>query len=241
MPELVSPRLLVRPADLVAPRLLGCILERTLPDGTVLAGRIVEVEAYLGAPDAASHAHKRRRTPRNDAMYGPPGTAYVYFTYGMHFCMNVVCCPAGEPQAVLLRALEPLEGLAAMHRHRQTPPGRAARPRLRPLADHDLCRGPASLCQALAIDRAFNNAFLLSDGPLRLLQGRLSRAETAAVRITPRIGIASAGAWVASPLRWVVSTSRAASGPRSAPAPAQAKRSPHMPATRTRLRRDLTR
>src|SRR5262245_46221232 len=98
----------------LARRLLGAVLVRVLDDGEVLAGRIVETEAYLGVRDAASHAYKGRRTERNEAMYARPGTAYVYFTYGMHYCMNVVCGKEDVPAAVLLRALEPLAGLERM-------------------------------------------------------------------------------------------------------------------------------
>jgi DNA-3-methyladenine glycosylase len=115
------------------------------------AGRIVEVEAYAGAADPASHAF-RGRTARNATMFGPPGHLYVYFTYGMHFCANVVCGPVGEASAVLLRGLTPMSGLAEMYAAR----GPAAR------ADRDLCNGPGKLCQALGIDRSMDGADLVS-------------------------------------------------------------------------------
>ena len=129
-----------RPAVDVAPELLGRVLVRRLPDGSRLAGRIVEAEAYEPG-DPASHGF-RGPTPRNASMFGPPGRLYVYFTYGHHWMMNVVTRPEGEGSAVLLRALEPLEGLEAMA---------AARGRT---SVRDLCSGPGKLAQALLVDRA---------------------------------------------------------------------------------------
>ena len=139
----------------MAPRLLGSILVRTGPEG-VTAGRIVETEAYAGADDPASHAF-RGETPRNRAMFGPAGRAYVYRIYGVHFCVNVVTGRHGEGGAVLIRALEPLDGIPLMKARR----GRA----------DDLCNGPGKLCQALAIDLALDHADLTPPGPLVLLKG----------------------------------------------------------------------
>ncbi len=128
-----------RSAVALAPDLLGKRLVRRLND-VLLAGRIVEVEAYLGDEDAASHAF-RGPTPRNRSMFGPPGHAYVYLIYGVHHCLNIVTGPEGDGQAVLIRALEPLMGVDVMRRNR----GREA--------ERDLTSGPGKLCQALGVDR----------------------------------------------------------------------------------------
>src|SRR4051812_43678325 len=122
---LVVPRsFFSRPAEVVAPELLGCLLIRESAEGTRVL-RITEVEAYAGPLDPASHGY-RGRTPRNAVMFGPPGHLYVYFTYGMHFCINFVCGEEGEASAVLLRALTPISGLAEM-RAARGPAARAGR------------------------------------------------------------------------------------------------------------------
>ena len=170
----------------VAPALLGCVLRHQSPDGPV-AARLTEVEAYRGSGDPASHAY-RGKTRRNAVMFGPPGHAYVYFTYGMHFCVNLVCLPAGTAEAVLLRAGEIVEGAALARRRRP-----AAR------AGHDLARGPARLCQALAIDRGLDGADVCDPAaPLRILAAAPVRPpDPAAIRTGPRVGVASAAevAW----------------------------------------------
>ncbi|WP_148574835.1 DNA-3-methyladenine glycosylase [Nocardioides caldifontis] len=163
---------LARPALEVAPRLLGAVLRHRTEEGTV-AVRLTEVEAYAGADDPGSHAH-RGPTPRNSVMFGPAGHLYVYFTYGMHHCCNVVVGEDGVAAAVLLRAGEVVEGveLARSRRGRST--------------DRDLARGPARLCQALAIDLTHNGADLGS-GELTLELGPAVAA--AQVATGPRVGL----------------------------------------------------
>ncbi len=139
-----------RPSLEVAPDLLNKVLVVGDGAGRPRSGRIVEVEAYCGSDDPASHAF-RGPTARNAAMFGPAGHLYVYFTYGMHFCANVVCGDEGEGAAVLLRGLTPMTGLDEM---------RAVRPTAR--RDRDLCAGPARLCLALGIDRTFDGADLVT-------------------------------------------------------------------------------
>jgi DNA-3-methyladenine glycosylase len=164
---------LARPSATVAPELLGTVLVRVLPDGTRLAARLVEVEAY-GPDDPASHAF-RGPTARNAVMFGPPGRLYVYFTYGMHYCANLVTGREGEGSAVLLRAAEPLEGLDAMAAHRGVDA-----PRL-------LCSGPARLAQAFGIARAENGVDLVRDPTLLLRAGE--RVPNARVERTTRVGV----------------------------------------------------
>lgn len=167
----------------VAPDLLNKVLVG--PNG---AGRIVEVEAYDGANDPGSHAY-RGITPRTTVMFGPPGHLYVYFSYGVHWCANVVCRTDGVAAAVLLRALHPLDGLDAM---------RAARPAAK--RDRDLCSGPGRLCQALGINREHNGADLVrGDAGVTILDDGL--APPADPVNDTRIGL-RAGAEL--PWRWYV-------------------------------------
>ena len=161
-------------ASEVAPRLLGCSLERRLND-KILRARIVEVEAY-DETDVASHSYKGK-TLRTEIMFGKPGHLYVYFTYGMHYCCNVVVGPAGYGAAVLIRAVEPTEGEDIMTVLRN---GRVGR---------ELTNGPAKLCQALAIDKSLNGHDLLQP-PLRLIVGE-TVADNQTVQTT-RIGISQA-------------------------------------------------
>jgi DNA-3-methyladenine glycosylase len=173
-----------------ARRLLGQQLVRVV-DGRRLAGRIVEVEAYLGAEDRAAHTFGGRRTARNESMWRGGGHAYVYFTYGMHHCVNVVCGPPGAGTAVLVRALEPTEGVDAMF---------ARRPKAR--RETELCSGPGRLAQALAIDRSLDGADLRT-GPALWIEALRRRAvPAAAIAASPRIGVDYAGPWARRPLRF---------------------------------------
>jgi DNA-3-methyladenine glycosylase len=170
----------------VAPALLGCVLEHSTADGLV-AVSLSEVEAYMAEADPASHAY-RGMTARNAVMFGPPGHAYVYFTYGMHFCVNVVCGPPGTAEAVLLRAGRVIVGEDLARRRRGFDPIRAPR---------DLARGPARLCQALAIDRAQNGADLCdAAGGLRLRaaagDGRADEGKRPQIDVGPRVGVSKA-------------------------------------------------
>jgi DNA-3-methyladenine glycosylase len=199
--------------ETLARTLLGQRLVRVLDDGTRLAGVIVETEAYLGIPDKAAHTYGGRRTPRNEAMYGVGGTAYVYFTYGRHFCMNVVAGKKDEPVAVLLRALEPTDGLAFMREGRET--GRRSRSRKMKgharLKDEDLCRGPGRLCEALVIDRSLNGIDLTRDS--RLFLERSPAVPETSIGVSPRIGVDYAEEWTMRDLRFFIRGSRFMSGP----------------------------
>lgn len=184
-----------RPAEAVARELLGRYLVREL-DGERLVLRLVETEAYLGAPDAASHAAGGRRTARNESLYLPGGYAYVYFIYGMHFCLNAVAGRRGEGGAVLLRAGEPVAGEERMRVLRGLV-GRKAR-RVRP---GDVAGGPGRLCQALAVDRFFDGVPLYRGG-LRILAGE--PAPAADIAAGPRVGVAYAREAAAWPLRFAI-------------------------------------
>jgi DNA-3-methyladenine glycosylase len=192
-----------RPSTEVAPDLLDCVLWHDSPDGLV-AARLVEVEAYRGPDDPASHSY-RGQTARNAVMFGPPGFLYVYFTYGMHFCANLVCQPPGRPEAVLLRAAEIVGGAELAARRRAGEPGRAgersragardppATPRRQRAVD--LARGPARLCQALGIDRSQDGADACAAGsPVGIGPRPAAGAAAGPVVIStgPRVGISRA-------------------------------------------------
>ncbi len=177
-----------RPTLTVARDLLGCIVVRIL-DGQRLAGRISEVEAYIGEEDQASHA-ARGQTQRNRAMYGPGGLAYVYLIYGMYSCLNVVTETAEFPAAVLIRAIEPVDGVTLMQANRGQRPLRG------------LLNGPAKLCLALQIDRSFNGHDLATGHDLWLEAGE--PVPDSVVRATPRINVSGDEHARTIPWRFVV-------------------------------------
>jgi DNA-3-methyladenine glycosylase len=191
-----------RPSVQVAPDLLGYVLEHETVAGLV-AVELTEVEAYAGQADPASHAY-RGKTARNAVMFGPPGHAYVYFTYGMHFCVNLVCQGVGTASAVLLRAGRVIEGeeLARARRTGRRPVKGAGEaggvPEGARLASRDLARGPGRLCQALDIDRSLNGADVCAaDSPLRVRgeragPGTTGRSAERKIASGPRVGIAAA-------------------------------------------------
>jgi DNA-3-methyladenine glycosylase len=187
----------------VARALLGCVLYRQIENGPRLAARIVETEAYLGANDMASHARRGLRSERNRSMYLEGGHAYVYFTYGMHWCMNVVTQESDVAEAVLLRAAEPIEGIDLM---------REQRPKAR--KDHELMNGPGKLCMAMAIDKSFDGESLRGDR-LWLARGAAAVADEEIV-VSPRIGIDNSGDAAAWPLRFFLRGNRHVSAYRSA-------------------------
>jgi DNA-3-methyladenine glycosylase len=168
----LGPDFFARDTVVVARAVLGKLLVREM-DGVRLWGRLVEVEAYLGPDDLAAHSAGGRRTPRTEVMFGPPGHAYVYLTYGMHHCLNFVTRSAGTPQAVLVRAIEPGPGV-----------GRAS--------------GPGLVCRALDIDRRLNGV-ALKPPRLYVVDDHAPRRR---IYVTSRIGIESSGEWAGKPLRF---------------------------------------
>lgn len=185
----LPPSFYARPSTVVAPALLGQLLVTTI-GGRRTVGRIVETEAYTGPGDPASHAAERiGRTARNASMYGPPGIAYVYRSYGIHWCLNAVTDAVDHPAAVLIRAIEPIEGIDIMR----------ARRGLRPAhPDRFIGAGPGRLTQALGIVGGLDG-HRLDRPPLTIVEGEPVSAED--VEIGPRIGITHAADW---PLRFCV-------------------------------------
>lgn len=178
-----------RETEIVARDMLGTVLECETDDG-VASGIIVETEAYLGEHDLACHAVVGR-TARTEHLYGPPGISYVYFIYGMYWCFNAVTREAGLPSAVLVRALEPLDGIALMHQRR---------PRIK--NDVDLTNGPGKLCTALGITGAMTGKSLQRK-PLVIREGAPLANDD--IQVTTRIGITKSADW---PLRWIIRGNR---------------------------------
>lgn len=178
-----------RETEIVSREMIGSVIECDTQGGRT-SGIIVETEAYIGEHDEACHA-AAGRTRRTEPLYGRPGIAYVYFIYGMYWCVNAVTRAEGLPSAVLIRAVEPLEGIDIMH---------SRRPKAR--RDEDLTNGPGKLCAALGIDGGMNQ-LSLQRGQLVIREG--ARFDDDDIEITPRIGITKA---VDLPLRWTVKGSR---------------------------------
>ncbi|HJQ12101.1 MAG TPA: DNA-3-methyladenine glycosylase [Gemmatimonadaceae bacterium] len=187
--KILPPAFYDRETELVARDLLGTVLECETADG-IASGIIVETEAYLGEHDLACHA-AAGRTARTEHLYGPPGISYVYFIYGMYWCFNTVTRAAGQPSAVLVRALEPLDGIALMHKRR---------PRIK--KDIDLTNGPGKLCTALGITGAMTGK-ALQRKPLLIREGEPVSDDQ--VEVTTRVGITKSADW---PLRWIVRGNR---------------------------------
>lgn len=178
-----------QPTIRVARQLLGKYLVRSHPDGRAV-GRIVETEAYVGPHDLACHASKGR-TARTEVMFGPPGHAYVYFIYGVYYCLNIVTQEVGHASAVLIRALEPIEGIELMQRRRKTSELR------------NLASGPGKLCLALAVDKALNGANMHGD----VLYVEDRGEPPPKIVATPRIGVDYAGKWKDKPWRFLIRSS----------------------------------
>ena len=194
MAKKLRPDFFLQDTVYVARALLGCVLWRRI-GRRLLAARIVETESYLGANDPASHARRGLRSDRNASMYLHGGHAYVYFTYGMHWCLNVVTAEADIAEAVLLRAVEPVRGVEEMRKRRP----KAKR-------DFDLTNGPGKICMAMDIDRKLDGERL--DGDRLYITGRDIEVSDADIVVTPRVGIENSGEAAAWPLRFFLRGNR---------------------------------
>jgi DNA-3-methyladenine glycosylase len=216
-------RLLELPTLEVAASLLGWRLVRDDGDGRRV-GRIVELEAYIGEDDRASHA-RFGRTVRNQVMYGPPGRAYVYLVYGMHDCLNIVTEPVGTPAALLVRAVEPLEGAALMRASRTRRaterrraaargPSQSAGTGAIAIADQRLAAGPGLVCAAFALDRSLTGHDLFDPDAIVRLEPPPATEPAPSVVAGPRVGVAYAGApWIDVPWRLAIRGNPAVSRP----------------------------
>lgn len=175
----------------LAKALLGKVFVH-MENNTRLSGMIVETEAYLGIPDKAAHTVGGRRTQRNESMWLDGGTLYVYFTYGMHHCMNIVAQQCDQPVAVLIRALEPIDGKDVMYSRRKVAKH-----------DHQLCSGPAKLCQALNISREQDGIDLVTDANIWIEDHNI-KVPGKHITTGPRIGVQYAQEWAEKPYRfWI--------------------------------------
>ena len=177
----------------VARRLLGQRLVVAQPDGQRLAGLVVETEAYLGVKDKAAHTFGWRKTERNASMFEPGGTAYVFLNYGIHRLLNLTTGPAGQPTAVLIRAVEPQEGLPRMFERRA-----------KAKAEADLCSGPGKLSQALGIELSDDGVDTLTSDRLFVERVRGRALASGRIAVRPRIGVDYAEEWADAPLRFYV-------------------------------------
>ncbi len=187
----------LRDTELVARELLGKTLVHVLKNGDRVSGKIVETEAYIGAEDLAAHSSGGLRTPRTESMFLPGGHAYVYLIYGMHYCFNVVTREKDEPQAVLIRALEPLENIELMRRRRMVS------------RDKDLANGPGKLCEALQIDKSQDRLSLRSK---EIFIEDATSVSSKQIVATPRIGVDYAEHAAGWPLRFFIRESPFISG-----------------------------
>ncbi|KAL0115568.1 hypothetical protein PUN28_010824 [Cardiocondyla obscurior] len=184
------------PCEELAQRLLGKILVRYLENGTILKGRIVETEGYLGSIDKASHSYQNKVTPRNLPMYMPPGTTYVYMTYGMYHCFNI--SSQGDGCAVLIRALDPLEGIEYMADQRNT-----LKTKKIDLKPHEVCNGPSKLCIAYQLNKQHSKYSLCTWKSLWIEDD--DALEDIKIVKSARIGIDSCGPeWANKPLRYYI-------------------------------------
>ncbi|KZO94380.1 DNA-3-methyladenine glycosylase [Calocera viscosa TUFC12733] len=194
--------LLLQPGPLPARALLNSVLHRRLPTGVHLAARIVETE-YYHETDPASHSYPGRRTPSNAVMFGPPGLAYIYRSHGIHWCLNCTAAPDGEASGVLIRAVEPLEGVEEMTKRR-------SRGQKKAIATHKLGSGPGNVGQALGVDISLGGMNMLDDGSeLWIEQGEQLPEES--IGVSPRIGITRA---VDKPWRFFIKDNASVSGPK---------------------------
>ncbi|XP_014226303.1 uncharacterized protein LOC106652073 [Trichogramma pretiosum] len=191
------------PCQILAKNLLGKVLVRKLENGAILKGKIVETEGYLGLEDKASHTYQGKVTPRNIPMYMAPGTIYVYFTYGMYHCFNISSQEEGS--AVLIRALEPLEGIELMREHRSCKPYAKVQKKLsKELKEHELCNGPSKVCMAMKLEKK-HSKYSLCDWKELWIEEDPTQEEVKKIIECKRIGIDKVGQeWADKPLRYYI-------------------------------------